>query len=525
VLPGKKYTPEDVLHILWSRKWLVVVPVVVTSVATAVLVRKLPATYRSESLIQVVPQRIPENYVKSTVTTRIEDRLGAIQQVVLSRSKLESVIRDFNLYPVERQNNAMEDVVARMRTKDINVKVERGDAFRVSYIAGDAQTAKMVAERLATLFIDENIREREALANQTNQFLEAQLEDAKRRLVEHEKKLEAYQRLHAGELPTQVQVNLQAIQNAQMQVQTLSESLNRDRERKNLLERQIADLENTPEPATIALAQPGTDAIQPASTAQQLEAANLRLQAAQLRYTGDHPDVIALKKVIGELEAKLAREGADGSTSAVTAPVKPMTAAEALRQNRLRALRADLQNVDRQISHKQAAELRLREVMAGYQAKVDAAPTREAELIELTRDYSTLQTMYTTLLSKREDSKIAANVERQQIGEQFRILDPARLPERPFSPDRLKIMVAGSALGLFVGLGLIGLLEYRDSSFRTEEEVQRVLQLPVLALVPTMASERERRLRRRRKLLVGAAGVVMLASSVAAVVLWKLQNL
>jgi uncharacterized protein involved in exopolysaccharide biosynthesis len=190
VLPGKKYTPEDILRILWRHKWLIVLPLVVSSVAAFVVARRLPELYRSETLIQVIPQRIPESFVRSTVTARIEDRLGSIQQIILSRSRLERVIQEFNLYPEERKIVVMEDVVERMRTRDVSVRVERGDAFRVSYTTGNPRVAQRVAERLGSLFIDENLRDREALAEQTSQFLDGQLEDAKRRLLEHEKKLE-----------------------------------------------------------------------------------------------------------------------------------------------------------------------------------------------------------------------------------------------------------------------------------------------------------------------------------------------
>ena len=109
---------------------------------------------------------------------------------------------------------------------------------------------------------------------------------------------------------------------------------------------------------------------------------------------------------------------------------------------------------------------------------------------------------YTESLAKREDSKVAANLERNQIGEQFKVLDPARIPERPFSPDVVKIDVAGAGVGLFLGLAIVGLLEYRDSTFKTEEDIKQLLQLPVLALIPMMASERELRNQRRRTLLI-----------------------
>ncbi len=125
MLPGKKYKPEDILQILRKRIWLVLVPFAVVSAATAVVARKLPDRYRSDTLILVVPQRVPEAYVKSTVTTRIEDRLQSISQQILSRTRLERVIQDFNLYAEERKTGIMEDIVDRMRTQEIKVDVVR----------------------------------------------------------------------------------------------------------------------------------------------------------------------------------------------------------------------------------------------------------------------------------------------------------------------------------------------------------------------------------------------------------------
>jgi protein tyrosine kinase modulator len=523
VLPGKKYTPEDVLGILWHRKWLVILPLLFASVSTFIVVRRLPEIYRSETLIQVVPQRIPESYVRSTVTSRIEDRLGSIQQMILSRSRLERIIQDFDLYPEERKVMVMEDVVTRMRDRDVNVRVERGDAFRVSYIAGNPRTAQKVAERLGSLFIDENLRDREALAEQTSQFLEGQLEDAKRRLVEHEKKLETYRRLHAGELPTQLQGNLQAIQNVQMQLQALTEAMNHDIERRLLLERQLADIEaadsvSGPAPPPPAGADPSTTG----SSAEQLDAAVALRRTLAVRFKPDHPDIVALDRRIQVLERKVQSERS--TKSATDAAPRPMSAAEIVKENRIRDIKANLQAVDRELATKKETEVKLRGIIAGYQSKVDVAPTRESELTELTRDYGTLQNIYTSLLAKREDSKIAANVERQQIGEQFKILDPARIPERPFSPNRLRIQAMGSAVGLMIGFALIVLVEYRDSTFKTEEDVLRVLQIPVLALVPMMASEKELRTQRRRKLLVALGAFVMIVGSATVIAIWKIQG-
>jgi uncharacterized protein involved in exopolysaccharide biosynthesis len=175
------------------------------------------------------------------------------------------------------------------------------------------------------------------------------------------------------------------------------------------------------------------------------------------------------------------------------------------RRTRLDNLRLELAQLLRQMAAKQKQEQQLRSQIAMYQSRVEAAPMRDSEMIELTRDYNTLQEFYTDLLGKREDSKIAANLERRQIGEQFKLLDPARVPERPFSPNRQVLNMTGMGGGLALGVMLIALLEYRDKSFKTDMEVMQVLSLPVLAVVPHMQSPSERKWAFRRRLALNVA--------------------
>jgi polysaccharide chain length determinant protein (PEP-CTERM system associated) len=479
--------------------------------------------YKSETLIMVVPQRIPDSYVKSTVTAKVEDRLPSISDQILSRSRLERIITDLNLYPAQRAHGVMEDVVQRMRDKDVQVKLEGKDSFRVGYVNSDPKIAQKTTERLASLYIEENLRDRENLAESTNQFLESQLEDAKRRLLEHEKKLEDYRRRYAGQLPTQMAGNLQAIANAQLQLQAASESLNRARERRLLIERQLADAQSLPviPPPPMDSGTPGSAPEVQLTTSQQLEAAQTRLNLYRQRYTADHPDVRALERTIRDLQARADEE----AKHAAPAAPKPLTPTEIARQKRVNDLQAELDVIDHQLASGQAEEARLKQTIAEYQSKVDVVPTRESELVELTRDYSTLQASYASLLQKREESQLSANLERRQIGEQFKILDPASLPEKPYNQQqRLMVAVGGSIGGLVLGLGLLVLLEYGDSSLKTEDDILRVLTLPVLAMVPVMASDTELAAHQRRRRLFGfglGAALVLIGS--AAVVIWRLQ--
>ena len=500
VLPGRKYTVEEVARILRRRWWLILLPLAVGTAAGVLAHRRVPAQYQSETVIMVIPQRIPESYVKSTVSANVEDRLRSVSEQILSRSRLERIIKDYDLYKAQRESGLMEDVVKQM-TSDIDVKLEgKESSFRVNYISPDPAIAQKVTERLAALFIEENLRDRENLANSTNTFLESQVQDAKRRLIEQEKKLEEYRRRYAGQLPSQLQGNLQSIQNAQMQLQSLNESMNRARERRLLIERQVADAQTLPpEVAFPAAGVNSPEGAVPMSTAQQLEAARARLEVLKLRYTQDYPDVLAQEQAIRDLQARVEEEA---RRPPAPAPEKSHSPSEVVRQKRLRDLRADLEVVDLQLSSAQAEEERLKKTMAEFSGKIDVVPTRESELVELTRDYSTLQENYSSLLQKREDSKLAANLERRQIGEQFRILDPASRPERPYNQKlRLGVLLGGPLGGLALGLLLVGFLEYRDSSFKCEDDVLRVLSLPVLAMIPVMDAEGDAPVRRRPRRL------------------------
>lgn len=502
MLPGKTYKPEDVLHILRRRIWLLLVPFAVVAALTAVVARKLPDRYRSEALILVVPQRIPESYVKSTVTSRIDDRLQAMMQQILSRTRLEQIIQEFNLYAEDRKDGAiMEDVVADMRQKDIRAEPVKGDAFRVSYTGQNPRTVMRVTDRMASLFIEESLRDRELLAEGTNQFLESQLEDARRRLMAHEKKLETYRKQFAGQLPSQLDSNLQAIQNTQMQIQSTVESMNRDREKRLVIERQLGEA-SLPLPVSTAPMPTTAEGATTGSAAQQLAFANANLTAMQRRLKPDHPDIQAAKRAIRDLEKKAEAEALEAPMSS-DGPARVVSPLEAYRQRRVTDLKAELAQLDRQIAAKQAEEGRLRGLAASYQQRIEVAPTRESEMTELMRDYTTLQNSYTNLLAKKEESQISANLERRQSGEQFKLVDPARLPEKPISPNRPLINLFGIVGGLGLGVALIALLEYRDASFKTDDEVTSVLSLPVLAVVPLMRSDVERRKVSRRNIVVG----------------------
>ena len=535
MLPGRKYTPLDFAAMAWRRAWLIIAGLVVGAYGALVVSSQLQDHFQSEMVIQVIPQRVPEAYVQSTVTMRTEERLNALSQQVLSRTALESLINEMNLYEKRRARLPMEDVVNLMR-RDVRVdpvastvSSARGDAdaFFVKFTYTDRNTATKVTERLGKLFVDLNAKDRGQLAQATNDFLESQLGDTRRQLEEQERKLEAFRQKNAGRLPTQLDSNMQAIQNTQLSIQALSESLARDRDRKLMLERLYLDAEaelkttpaQVPAPVPAATLKPGE--APPLSPSQQLAAAQELLAQLQLRLTPEHPDVVRTKRRISELEERLAAEPrAPGETSptVVQAPPAPEVVA---RRERVREMRAQIDSLERQIAFKEADEKRQQGTLVEYRRRIEEIPGVESEWIALTRDYKTQQAAYENLLAKSEQSKVAVELERRQIGEQFRVLDPARPPVRPTGLKRIVVNGLGAAVGLILGLAVAALVEFRDRTFRSSQDVQEVLQLPIVAHVPFVMVEGDR-VRLRRVRIMSAVGVCV-AAAAGAYGFWTLQ--
>ena len=530
MLPGKKYRPEDYLEIVWRRKWAAVMPFVIITLGVVLGTQFLPDRYRSEARILIVPQQVPENYVQPTVTTSLDSRLQAINQQITSRTRLERIIQELNLYEDERRTMIMEDVIELMRG-DIGVQIARPRGrreepgnFTVSFTSSNARLAMQVTERLASQFITESLQDRTVQADQTNQFLETQLEESRRRLVEHEQKLEQFRRQYSGQLPSQVQSNLAVMQGTQSEIQNIVDTINRDRDRQLVIDRTIADFMAIGSAAsqTAAASAPKADAGAPQTATAQLEQARVGLRALQLRLTPQHPDVVRAQRVVRELEQKAA---AEELTSEVGTGVMNVRAALSPGdQKRLSELQTERESLDRRIALSRAEIERLQGVLTGYRQRVEAAPTRQSEETELTRDYTTLQEQYQTLLARSQQSKIAADLERRQIGEQFRLIDAARLPERPVSPDRPRLNMLGALAGLAFGLGLVALLEYRNTSFRTDDDIALSLALPVLAVIPAMHTRREKKRAKHRRLVAVSASLVGMTGAVAAIV-WLMDDI
>lgn len=478
---GAKNPALEYLNAVYCHPLITVCTFVVGLILTAWTVRTLPNVYCSTTLIIVEPQDVPQTFVKTTVTTRLEERLNALNQEVLSRTRLEAIINDLDLFrDLRRQGVPREQMVETMRKKiQINV-FPRDNAFRISYEGSDPVMVQQVTARLAGLYIDENLRIREEHVSGTTEFLASELEKAKRQIEQQDAQIQSFKQEHMGELPEQREANMRTLDGLRVQLQTVSLALSAANERKQLLDKAAAEARSV-RPAAPGQSQNSLPSIDPRMRLRELEA-----QLAELRgrYKDEHPDVIATQRKISQLRADLGT--APGAEKGKIDPLLPPELARALEE------------VNVEIARLKAEQENTEKAIQMYQARVENTFTREQQLLTLTRDYEVTHKEYQNMLDKKLEAQLSQSLERRQKGERFRVLDPANLPEFPARPNRGLLSLGGIGGSLALAIALPILLWQLDTSFHQADDLQ-ARSVPVLAVIPQVHTlDVARRLRRYR---------------------------
>jgi polysaccharide chain length determinant protein (PEP-CTERM system associated) len=493
----KPFTIQDYLDIGLRRKWYIVVPLIASVFISFGVYKFLPKVYKATTLILVQPQKVPESYVRPTITDSVASRLNTISQEILSRTRLEKVIEEFNLYSEARRNVPMEGIVEMMR-RAVEVKVQTNpqyervqNSFSVSFEGKDPKTVMRVTNRLASLFIEENLKVRESQAEVTSEFLTKELQGMDERLKRKEYEIRNFRERSMGQLPQQLDANLRILDRLQQQIKTTNESLRAAEDRIIVLQNQIELLKKRESTQIVRVGSQGDISVDRGEDPLVVQLANLKrdLTVAQSKYKENHPDVIDLKRKIADLEPKvkeLTRKTQEQGISEqnLTPPsLDPETQrllTQYSEQHHVAVLEA---------KRLREEEKDVKQQIAFYQRRIEETPRKEQELALLTRDYDLLKTNYQSLLDKKIQAQMAQNLEMRQQGEQFKILDPARQPEKPTKPDRNRILLIGVVLGVVSGIGLAWLRESMDQSFHTVSDVENYLELPVLATIPNLTEE------------------------------------
>jgi polysaccharide biosynthesis transport protein len=512
---------DEYWAIIRRRRWYIILPVFVIWALAWVGSWLLPSVYQSEALILVEQQKVPEQYVIPNVTVNLQDRLQSMTQQILSRTRLESVIKHFQLYPTRLSGSLTQadDPVEQMR-KDIAIELVEAPgragqltAFKIRYSADSPRLAQQVNSELTSLFIDENLKSQQQLSESTTAFLQTQLTGARTKLEEQEAKVRAFKANHFGNLPTQVETNVQILSGLQGQLQSTQRALDGANQQRLYLE----SLQQEYQSAQASSDSGNSDEVSADTLNGDLLDARKRLQEARLRYTEEHPDVVKLKDRVAKLEKlkdeKDSQSGLDADpekptseadSGAATGLQHGSTSAMMQVQSQLKANRLEIQNY-------QQRERKIESDIGMYQARLNLTPVTEQELADISRGYEESKSNYNSLLQKQNQSQLATSLEQRQQGEQFHILDPPSLPPRPSAPNHLVISIAGLIIGLVAGAGLTAFLEMTNIRVRQEKDLEDVIPLKVLVGIPHLGVPGEDGARiRTRRIELGAAVVIAL---------------
>lgn len=516
--------PSRSLGEYWSivqrRRWYVILPIFLFWAVAWTGSWLVPTVYQSDALILVEQQKVPEQYVVPNVNVNLQDRLQSMTQQILSRTRLQSTINRFHLYEAGRRDafSRADDPVEQMR-KDITIDLVEAPghpgqltAFKIRYSAGTPQLAQQVNSELTSLFIDENLKSQQQLSESTTAFLQSQLLDARAKLEEQEAKVRAFKAKHFGNLPTQVETNVQILSGMQNQLQNTQRAIDAANQQKLYLESMLQEYQSI----QTSLGNGNSTVASPDTLNSDLFDSRQKLQEAQTRYTEDHPDVVKLKDRVAKLE-KL-RQDIDSeiatkakNTEKTTSDVDPATAVGVQRgstspmmqiQSQLKANRLEIQNY-------QGREKKIESDIATYQTRLNLTPGTEQELADISRGYEESRSNYNSLLQKQNQSQLATSLEQHQQGEQFHVLDPPSFPPRPSAPNHLFISLAGLMLGFSVGAGLTAFLEFTDVRVRQERDLEDIVPIKLLVGIPHLDVPGEDRSRIRFRRIELGAGVVM----------------
>jgi len=480
--------PDQVLEIIIRRRWWILIPVCIALTAGFFYTLRAPKTYMASTTILIQPQKVPTDYVQSIVTADPQQRINTISQQILSRTNLENIIKQFGLFQ-GKENMYQEDKVNSLRkrvvVKQTSSRRQSTEAFVISFTGSNPETVMKIANKLAGFFMDENLKAREIQAIGTSDFLESELEKIKIKLEDREKEIAVYRAKHMGGLPGELETNLRTLDRFQLQY---SNDLNTLRDTQNdvaLLKTQISRLREMEQTGRAALLVDGTLAgpqiLSPLE--QQYELEKRRLDEFLIKYTSQHPEVIKLTKSVADLKTKVEKEKQEKDS---TTPGSLNTNELSSNNTVLFQHEFTLRQMENEVRNLKANIQQIKKTMLVYQKRVEDTPKREQELQSIQRDYNNIKASYNSLLARRLEAELAVNMEKKQKGEQFRILDYARLPEKPIKPDVRMLFMFSLAIGFGLGGGAIFLLEFINPTLRREEQIETEIGLPILASIPPL---------------------------------------
>ncbi|HEU4779756.1 MAG TPA: hypothetical protein VFS58_07715 [Steroidobacteraceae bacterium] len=529
---------------------------------TIVLALFIPPTFRSTGTILIEQQEVPQDLVRSTVTSYADQRIQVISQRVMTTQNLLEIVRRHDLYPAMLKRESRERIIEEIRD-DIDFEMLSADvidprsgvprkatiAFTVSYEHPSPDLAMKVANELTTLYLNENLTSRARLAQDTSVFLTVEGDRLQKQITELEDKLAKFKQENVEQLPELTQLNMQLLDRTEQELRNAETELRSLSQQRTFLEAQLTQIK----PNSMYLSDTGERIMSPADRLKMLRS---ELAGARARYAPDHPDIPRLEREVAGLEGD-SGNGAGADRNEILRQLEQERGELALAREKYAPEHPDVVRLERsvvglerelaavpakrtprlnegadnpayiQLSAQLEASINDQQALRGkiaalkgtaldYQRKISISPSIEQKYRELSRDYESAQLRYREVRAKQMEAQLAENLETDRKGERFSLIEPPLSPEEPASPNRIAILVLGLILSMALAAGTVAIAETLDSSIRGRRDVMDILKAPPLALIPRIVTGEEIRAATRR-LKFAAAGSAM--AGIAAITL------
>src|SRR5260370_38676816 len=394
---------RESVDLIRRRKMWIILLTLGISLTISVVALRLPSIYRAETVILVNPQKVSEGIVQQTVTGSVSDRLSTIRQEVMSPTQLGVLVKELGLYSDLRGKVSDQELISRMQ-KSTTIEVadaggQRLSTFRIAFTDTDRNQVAPVANRLASLFIERNLKARELRINGTSQFLETELEETKHQLEEKERILQDVKSRYIMDLPESKQYHLEAMNTLRDQLRNSQDQVNRDRQSKVYLQ-SVAGMST--QTHTIDLDQQMMASKSPYQT--QMQKLEKQLKDMQVRYGPNYPDIRKLRDQIMQLKAKTE----SGQTETVTPDPQLSTPAHKAHNP---VVEAEVNKLDQDIEDQSKIQAELDKQIQYHAGKLQQVPVFEQQIARLMRDYDTIRNHYNQLQAKKLDAVSAGELE------------------------------------------------------------------------------------------------------------------
>lgn len=558
---------RDYLEIFWRRKYWIVIPAIILMIGVTIFTYSLPATYKSEGLILIESQEIPQDLIRTTVTSYADQRIEVIKQRLMTTTRVMQIVNKYNLYPDERQKSPTTGPIVSLFRENVSVNIVQANvtdpvsgrakrasiAFRVSFLDKNPRIAQQVANELVTEFLNENVRTRTDRAEDTTAFLKLEGDRMQKEVQQTEREIAEFRDQYSDSLPDLLQYNLSMVQNTQQEIAAAENQIMVLSDQISTMSMQLSMIPQQNAPGVTTTAGPQATPDQVA-----LERLRAELRSMQSRYSENHPDLQRIKREVASLEALVGEtlspwESLETEIASVKSNLQslkqryanehPDVKAEesnlASLEQRLKELpaeppsttatssnnanpvyievKAKIDATQREITRLRERQEQLRAKLADFESRVVQTNQVQRAYMDLTRDHENKLAQYQQLRAKQLQAELAETLESENKGENFTLIEPPQVPSSAEKPNRPKLLAMGFAASVGSGVGLAFLVEIFLGGVRGYSNISRVVGKPPLVVIPLIRTEKEKS--RRRSLLYRSLFLLVLLG-IAAIVLF-----